>query len=1057
MVVTLIEMPAASASPPTTTAPPASARPPVKFDQPPARKAPDPDVAKRIASPPRKTNEKVDDYVKRTAQPRVNVDEAIAFAKATSNPVVTKANRANQMTAAAAGEDYYTLDECRQRHSGLIVWETKNVFSICTVNRVFKIQHRVCQQPPSTNCTTIGESQARLTAIGKGHNDSRTIDWEIWFDQWHLNWGAEVMTSVFTVLITCETLETQNSTCTHTPALGDSRSYLDWKQENTVSRQQTVTTSNLGNPAKSHHTFHPKIIATSARVDDYDLPTIVGRCDSATYMRSNLQNGCTFPFVDRFLEFNYAEELTKDSVGLYWDAMFHLNKIKRNVTGQFVPGGYYKQPVGEPNATYRPLTRRWPVERNDYKIQKQCRQFKDPYTKGPAPNFETGYYQCDEFPFASTDQAGAYNTEASLETWAARPVLSSHNTRTGNQVNDFFNNDRVLSGDDFFVTIINGPSGCHGCATMPLPAPVLPVPPQTDDRLGGSFIQPDLIDGWGSDDTVRAEFDSMRNLNMTTAVLQWTANSQDNRNSGARTAVYPTALPGYQQITNTDVLGRTLNIAAEKGINVWVGLQVNDHWWKTYANDTGWLANEDATARTLASDIWSKYGSKSSFAGWYLAFEMDNVNFSSTTSQDRMISFYSSVIGHLKQISGKRVAVAPFYNAVNTNLAGWQNATTWGAMWARVLDAVPIDVVALQDGIGAGHADIATLPTWFSAMKAAIDSTSSPAVLISDTETFKIGASGLQPMSNREIVSAVKAVDNYVTGYWSFSYNHYQSPRSKFASAAFHNAYSSWTSNTGGNGTDGSSPSTPGNLTALVDSPQNVILSWNSSSDSGSGVAGYHIYRNDELVADKIDSRSGFFDAQLEGNTTYKYEVRAFDGSGMESGLSNSVVVTTPPLPAAPANFARCGATAAGAPGCPYTLTGAPADPFYEDTGGRELTDGRNGPELYGEEWQGRNAPGTYEFTVDLGVSKTIKELDSRWFQVRQDYAFLPEKVEYLVSDSASTGFVSVGTIAMPAVSSRIQAKTYRTIDLNAQGRYVKVRIGGGTAWTMLDEIEVRG
>jgi hypothetical protein len=37
----------------------------------------------------------------------------------------------------------------------------------------------------------------------------------------------------------------------------------------------------------------------------------------------------------------------------------------------------------------------------------------------------------------------------------------------------------------------------------------------------------------GSDDTLRTEFDSMRDLNMTTAVLQWTANSQDNRNSGA--------------------------------------------------------------------------------------------------------------------------------------------------------------------------------------------------------------------------------------------------------------------------------------------------------------------------------------------------------------------------------------------------------------------------------------------------------------------------------------------------------------------------------------------
>lgn len=428
-----------------------------------------------------------------------------------------------------------------------------------------------------------------------------------------------------------------------------------------------------------------------------------------------------------------------------------------------------------------------------------------------------------------------------------------------------------------------------------------------------------------------------------------------------------------------------------------------------------------------------------------------------------MISFYQDVIGHVKRLSQKPVAIAPFYNAVNVNLPGWQNASTWGAMWARVLEAAPIDVVSLQDGVGAGHADVATLPTWFAAMRNAIDSTSSSADLISDTETFKIGASGLQPMPTKEVVAAIKAVDPYVDGYWSFSYNHYQSPRSKFASSAYHNAYRSWLGNLGGDGTDGSRPSKPTGLTARVDNSQDIILSWNASTDSGSGVAGHHIYRDGELVADKIDPRSGFFDTQLDGGHTYRYQVRAFDGSGLESDDSITVEASTPPKPDMPTNFARFGA-ADGQPGCPYTLTGAPADGNYPDTGGVELTDGKLGPELYGAEWQGRNAVGTYEFTVDLGAAKPIKEITSRWFQVRQDYAFLPESVEYLVSDSPDSGFVSLDAITTPAVSARMQTKVYRSFldsPRNARyaryARYAKVRVNGGTAWTLIDEIEVRG
>ncbi|MGI5175183.1 discoidin domain-containing protein [Dactylosporangium sp. CA-152071] len=237
--------------------------------------------------------------------------------------------------------------------------------------------------------------------------------------------------------------------------------------------------------------------------------------------------------------------------------------------------------------------------------------------------------------------------------------------------------------------------------------------------------------------------------------------------------------------------------------------------------------------------------------------------------------------------------------------------------------------------------------------------------------------------------------------------------------------------------------------------PQTIYLWWNSSSDAGAGVAGYHVYRDDELVADIIGNTASFFDRQLDGSRAYRYRVQAFDGSGMVSGLSAEVSATTTALPAAPVNYARCGA-ADGATGCSYTST-KPADAtWYPDTNGTELTDGKHGGLIYGPEWQGRNAPGTYQFTIDLGATKTITEINTTWLQVRPDYTFLPPNLTYEVSNDG-VNFRTVAVIDRPAIGSGIQAKTYRTISLNESARYVRATIDGGDAWTMLDEFEARG
>ncbi|MBP2471570.1 hypothetical protein JOF53_000442 [Crossiella equi] len=791
------------------------------------------------------------------------------------------------------------------------------------------------------------------------------------------------------------------------------------------------------------------------------------RCDAASYFKVRSQRynlACVFSDVLPFLQYRIADSAVR-GVAQHIDEAFATPNATypTSTTTKNIPGQYQ----GTNPPLHRLGKKSEAAKQNASTKESACRK-RGEYALTGHPTFSRSTLDCDEYPFHITAE-GAANPNWDF---SVKAVDAGQNRSAGSKLRWFLQNNRILLGNDpFWVDIPDGASatsrGRTSAETRTAPAgqlavaaePPPPVPPFSGS-LSGSFIQPDLVDGW-TDGKLAEEMTMMKDLRMTQVVLQWAANNHDKREQGTKTAVFPTSQPGYRQVTSTDVVGRTLAKAQDAGLEVWMGLPVSDKWWEVYAHDRSWLLNEAATAKAFARELWSKYGHHSSFKGWYLSFELDNVNFSDNASQVNMIDFYREVLDELRLVTGdKPIVIAPFYNDVNRGLPGWQNPEAWRDMWTRLLLEADVDVIALQDGVGAGHADPATMAEWFAAMSDAMEYADSQAVLVSDTETFFVGASGLQPMTTRAMVTSMKALWARVDGLWSFSFNHYQSPRSKFASPPYLRGYQQWLANVLGNGGDGETPTTPTGLSASVVSPQTVHLSWNRSTDATSGIAGYHIYRDGELVADWLHDGSGFIDRQLDGGRTYQWVVKAFDGSGNESADSNTVSATTPPFPPAPVNHARCGATEPGQRGCPYTLTpgSAAAAPEYPDDGGTELTDGKLGPELYGPEWQGRNAVGEYGVVIDLGERKQIREINSRWFQVRQDYAFLPPKVEYFVSDQPDSGFVLAESIDIPPVSRHIQAKTYRSIDRqNLWGRYVKVVVDGGTAWTLADEVEVRG
>ncbi|MFC5402484.1 DUF4434 domain-containing protein [Cohnella soli] len=547
--------------------------------------------------------------------------------------------------------------------------------------------------------------------------------------------------------------------------------------------------------------------------------------------------------------------------------------------------------------------------------------------------------------------------------------------------------------------------------------------------LSGSFLQPDLGDQWTNTQWT-TEFQKMEEVGIDHLFLQWAANSKQH------TAVYPTGLSGYTQSTTNDVVAKALSMGNQFGTDIYIGLQLNEDWFVNYTNNTTWLNNEATVAQNLAQDLWTKYGSNASFKGWYLSFEVDNWNLPTSTEWGRMATFYSSVINYIKTLTPNLpVIISPFYNT-----AGGLTTSGWQSMWEYILARANIDVIALQDGIGAGHATTAQLASWFSATKTAITNARPATALWDDAETFNLD---FKPMDMKLLKDDMAAVQSYVSKFTSFSFNHYISPQQ--VNPLYFTTYKDYFAN----GTvESVAPSTPTGLSGSVTNSMTVQLGWTASTDN-IGVVGYKIYRNSELVYTGYTASTSFTDTQLNPSTAYSYSVRAFDAAGNESAASSTVNVTTTAGTTYATNLSS---------GKSYTAT-MTADASYPDTGGAELTNGTFGTATYTDAaWQGRNTGSAYSFTIDLGSNKSIKEVFANFLQVKSVYVLLPQNVSFAVSNSSGSGYTTIGNVNKPAVGSSDQTKKYRLTDLTGvSGRYVRVTVTpASSAWTFIDEIQVR-
>jgi N-acetylmuramoyl-L-alanine amidase len=95
-----------------------------------------------------------------------------------------------------------------------------------------------------------------------------------------------------------------------------------------------------------------------------------------------------------------------------------------------------------------------------------------------------------------------------------------------------------------------------------------------------------------------------------------------------------------------------------------------------------------------------------------------------------------------------------------------------------------------------------------------------------------------------------------------------------------------------GGAPDTEPPTIPQNLVATPISHTRIDLTWSPSTDNV-GVAGYKVFRDNVQIG--TSGTISYSDTTCSSNTTYTYEVSAYDGALNESGRSAPAVATTPP------------------------------------------------------------------------------------------------------------------------------------------------------------------
>ena len=284
-----------------------------------------------------------------------------------------------------------------------------------------------------------------------------------------------------------------------------------------------------------------------------------------------------------------------------------------------------------------------------------------------------------------------------------------------------------------------------------LPAPETAAAP----LLSGGFIQ---LQRWmmelTPDQWIR-ELDAMHAAGLDTIIIQYLEYGQH--------SFIPTSEKA------TDPTREILRYADAHEMRVFLGTKVDDGWWNW---DADYLDRSLADRKRLIRTIHSRYAAHRSFSGWYLSEEVSG---HLSPARVRLLrGYFRSQSDVCKSLRNQPVAFAPFFS----HLTSLESMRT---IYQELLDGAGIDVVMLQDGVGARDwdRDLEERIVPFFRMFHEVCKGRGVA-LWSDLESFQHKLPGPQgnfvPTTTARLIRQLRAVAPHVERIVTFDFFHYMSP-----------------------------------------------------------------------------------------------------------------------------------------------------------------------------------------------------------------------------------------------------------------------------------------
>jgi hypothetical protein len=289
--------------------------------------------------------------------------------------------------------------------------------------------------------------------------------------------------------------------------------------------------------------------------------------------------------------------------------------------------------------------------------------------------------------------------------------------------------------------------------------------------LDGAFIQlwPEMSTNM-SEAQWHEVLTAMKNAGLKTIIIQYLRHND--------TDLFP-ANPG--QFDPTEEI---LSYAdSHVGTHVFLGLGYDTAWYNQWKNDQ-FLRLLAEKNRLLATQLWTRYGARhKSFSGWYIPQEAWNENYSDEQIKNLQL-YYTEVVRHCKSLSkGLLVAVAPFFNPneefIGTVETPAQNAERFAKAYAQLLDGSQIDIVMLQDGVGARKIEPSNfnerIVPYFDAFKRFC----APKVkeLWADLEAYRTVGDERRPAEAARFIKQIEMLGPLATHAVTFEFFHYMNPK----------------------------------------------------------------------------------------------------------------------------------------------------------------------------------------------------------------------------------------------------------------------------------------